>query len=93
MITRNKQTTTVEFSKGGAGTISVGISGLFCTLTLQQVIDGRVRKIGDTLKPEDIKDLPKVVLQFHTEKSIDVVIQQLQKLKGEMRLFDYARAC
>lgn len=91
MITQTELTTSVKFGKGGIGTVgltaSVSIVGVEATdakLTIQQLItEGIV--IGSTFdKTKDITELPKVELKFNDQKSVDAMIECLQRLRQMM---------
>lgn len=80
MIKAKGKTTEVLFSKDGEkGTVSVRAH--YNMLILQELATDK--KVADRLSivDEDIKDLPKVILDFQTTKSIDVVIEILKRVR------------
>jgi hypothetical protein len=90
MITTKDKTTTVVFGTHKKASISVGPQGM--NLVLQQIVSDK--KIGDSLLDEDIKELPKVVLELQTIESIDVLIRALEKVKeNHYKIYGFALAC
>ena len=91
MIKIEENITSIEFSKDGKGTI--GVIAHKNDLILQGLI-GDV-EVGGQLKQEDIQELPKAVLSFHSEESINVVIKALEAIKENIKLknYSYALAC
>jgi len=99
MITIDKKTVVIEFGKNGMGAVSLqskntsnygGDDGNILTIRdLEEAV-----KIGEN--PEkDSPDLPKVVLTFYDEKSIDVVIENLKRIKQNLKFpqGSFALAC
>ncbi len=70
------QTSSVRF---GTDKGSIGITSKDRFLILQELISDK--NIGDKLTEADIKELPKVVLEFFRAESIDVLIGQLERVK------------
>lgn len=82
MINTIDQTTTVEFGKQ-KGAIAVTVAPHETTLELQQL--AKTLNIGEGVNPDDKKELPKVLMEFFTEESVDVVMGALQKIKNTIR--------
>lgn len=90
MITHiDNNTTTVEFGKNGIG--SVGLSGRRGTLTIQQLINEC--GIGNVIHPNDISELPKVILQFNEASSVEALIKVLEKVKEMMDEPEFPAYC
>lgn len=98
MITTTENITNVHFSGGATGTIAIGafFNGVNGNIILQEIMQGKGKSIGETLTQEEIQALPKVLLNFHSAKSIDVLIEQLKWLKNKLDGsddFGFAMAC
>lgn len=81
MISIIEQLVTVGFAKG-----EMAETAMTCgenTLTIHE-ISGKV-KLGKPWKDGDVKEFPKVILEFHKLQSIDSMIELLQRLKQEMK--------
>lgn len=65
------------FGKDGKG--SIGISARYHQIVLQQIINEK--GIGERLENSDVKELPKIELNFFDPKSIDTLITCLQAVK------------
>jgi len=92
MITINDLTARVEFGKGTKATTAVNASNFL--LVLQQL--STEKSIGDELTEGDYDELPKVEIQFFSEKSVDVLIKALQVIKKNFNPppeMNYALAC
>ena len=90
MISSNRKTTTVAFAKErGKGVISV--QAFHNQLILQELNSDK--QVSDRLDDADIKDRPKVVCDFQTTESIDVVIAILERIKNNMNVGNFALAC
>ena len=85
----------VEFGKNDKGSVFVSswdtslegdYNKIGNILTLRDLGDEEV-KIGDTPK-EPVPELPKVELIFHDEKSIDVIIEHLKRIKNNLHYPD-----
>lgn len=73
MITK----TTVNFSNGKNNGIAVGV--FFNTLQINSVNSSKKRAIGEFVVAED--NASSVELVFHKSKSIDILIEDLKKVK------------
>jgi hypothetical protein len=98
MITTEGLTTTLTNGKDGVATTSVWAkaefdsAGVLGKLVLQQLLEDVA--IGDKPTPEQIEDLPKILILFRDIKSIDVYIKALEFLKSKMNgIPQYALAC
>jgi hypothetical protein len=95
MIKAKGKTTEVLFSKDGEkGAVSV--QAHYNMLILQELTTDK--KVADRLSivDGDIKDLPKVILDFQTTKSIDVVIEILNRIRQNIKRghgMSFAEAC
>lgn len=98
MITTEGLATKVQFGCDGKGTIGICVRGTGTSdglCSLQMLNDGVDIEIGAKPKLEDIKELPRVELHFKDPRSIDALIECLQKTKYFME-FPYgaqAYAC
>jgi hypothetical protein len=90
MIASENNTTTVTFGAYKKATIGVSVNGL--SLYLQELASDK--NIGDSICIEDIKDLPRVELEFNQMESIDVIIKALEVVRNNW-IFKYqlALAC
>lgn len=92
MIKTDNLTTTVSFArKNEKGTISV--QAFHNKLILQQL--KTEKKVSDKLEIEDIQDLPKIVCDFQSTQSVDVMIAILERIKMNMTSnpYNFAQAC
>lgn len=94
MIQTNDLNTTVFFAReNGKGVISV--AAFDNKLVLQQLKSPK--KVSDELKGIDIQDLPRVVCDFNTIESVDVMMAILQRVKENIIARNlehhYALAC
>jgi len=76
-----KKTVLVEFAKENIG--SVGLIASDNKLIIQQLVSDK--KIGEKITPEDVKELPKIVLDFTKEESVDSLIKCLENVKHFMK--------
>lgn len=81
MINIKDNSISIEFSKKEKGTIAVQV--IDNTLCLQGII-GEV-EVGKPIEKKDVKELPKANLNFHNEKSVDVVIEALKQIKRNIK--------
>ena len=106
MITINEtdQTVDIQFGKNGQASIftesfDLGPNGVKSASLLLQQLEGAANiDIGTTdIKSEDVKPLPKIIMNFHDEKSVDIIIDQLNRIKKKLQNpygdMDYALAC
>ena len=77
MIKTENTTTKVLF--GNNEKASIAVSAKKGTLTLQML--STEKQIGDLIQDTDIKELPKVEIEFFDPKSIDVLIAALEAIK------------
>lgn len=77
MITIENSITKVLFGQNDKASIAVCAKA--GVLTLQMLATDK--QIGDKLDDNDIKELPKVEIEFFTPKSIDVMIGALEAIK------------
>lgn len=90
MITQiEPQTTTIEFGKNGIG--SVGLSGRRGSMTIQQLVTEC--GIGNIIHPNDISELPKVILQFNEVSSVDALIKVLEHVRDKMNEPEFPAYC
>lgn len=91
MITSENNTTTVQFAAmDNVGKIGVGVRGT--TIQLQELLSEI--NVGESLTSDDIKDLPKVLLEFSNVNSIDVLIKALNAVKENWtKKYAIALAC
>lgn len=90
MIASENNTTTVTFGAYKKATIGVSVNGL--SLYLQELASDK--NIGDSICIEDIKDLPRVELEFNQMESIDVIIKALEVVRNNwIAHYQYALAC
>ena len=81
MIKIIEQVVTVGFANGEMAEIAMTRGEN--TLSIHE-ISGKV-KLGGPWKDGDVKEFPKVILEFHKLQSIDSMIGLLQHLKQEMK--------
>lgn len=77
MIITKDLITEVFFGAGNKASISV--SSKYDVLTLQMLSTDK--NIGDRLEESDIKELPKIDMNFFSPNSIDVIIAHLEFIK------------
>jgi hypothetical protein len=70
----------VEFAKNGIGSVSITA---FQNKILFQDLIGE-HKVGDKVEEKDIEPKPIIGLEFHSIKSIDALIEQLNRVKSNM---------
>ncbi len=81
MIKTEGLNTTVKF--GTHDKASISVSATKGTLLLQEL--AKDKKIGDKLEPDDIKELPKVEIEFFTLESVEIKIKALEVIKRNYR--------
>ena len=89
MIKTIDLTTKVTFGSHGKGTLVIGSD--YGLITIQELT--HEMNIGDEVKEGDYVDLPKVLLLFNDTKSIDVLIEKLERVKTLMEKYTYCLAC
>lgn len=92
MIQTNDLTTSVQFGTDKCGTIAVNAK--YRRLILQEL--AREKQIGDKIEDGDARELPKIEMNFSSTKSIDVLIEALEKIKDNFEPNPYdvlASAC
>lgn len=77
MIETKELITKVEFGNDKQATI--GVSAKYGTLTLQMLC--KEKEIGDSFSDDDIKELPKIQMEFNSIKSVNVLIEALECIK------------
>ena len=92
MITIDNSNVNIEFGENGLAKVS--LTNAKNTLIIQALNKNNL-PIGSSAKPEDIKPLPKIEMEFSDVESIDVLIAKLEAIKFYMQYsFDvYAMAC
>lgn len=60
-------------------------------ITLQDIVG--LHSVGERVTDDDIKELPKVILEFHCQDSIDCLIEALEASKQNLRIRIQALAC
>lgn len=90
MIQTEKKKTTVTFGKGNNASIGVLTGNM--KLTLQMLASEL--NVGDMLTPNDVKELPKIEMEFSNPKSIDVLIKALTLIKDNYyKNYGFSLAC
>ena len=84
MIKTEGLNTIVKF--GNKQKASISVSAYKGILLLQEL--AKDKKIGDRLNDEDIKELPKVEIEFFTIESVDIMIKALEVIKRNYRPID-----
>ena len=84
MITINEIENKVNIKFGENGMCGVILSNHQNSLLIQDTPRTDVR-IGDSVKAEDIKPLPKIDMEFSDIESIDVLIKQLERIKTHIQ--------
>ena len=81
MIKIERQTVTLESGTNRNGAIAVKAS--YNILSLRDLINEV--PIGETWKDSDSKDLPKILIEFHTPESVDAFIRCLEVIKRNLQ--------
>lgn len=93
MINQKQQITEVLFATEKKGCIAVGVQ--LNQLVIEQIAEGIEKEIGGSLEKLDCQELPKVILDFTLEESVDVMIKALERIKENIRgpYYGLALAC
>lgn len=91
----NKLTTEVVFGNHENACIAVEGSAPFNgELILRELKKGLKKNVGAQLTPEEIEELPKIVMDFSRIESVDVLIKALEYIKKGMEMHrQFALAC
>lgn len=81
MIKIEEQTVTVESGINGKGAVALKASNNI--LSLRDLINEIT--IGEIWEDSDSKDLPKILIEFHTTESVDAFIKCLEVIKRNLQ--------